>query len=87
MTKGEAISSWASNFFLNSYKEQHSVTNREDRKWVIDSTPNVIMIEENFDLIQLVTKEEVHRAIFSMKAYKTMGLDGFPQPSSNISRM
>lgn len=51
--------------------------NREDRQWLIDSMPNVISTEENEELIQLVTKEEVCRSIFSMNAYKSLGPNGF----------
>ena len=58
--------------------------------WVYAHT--VISDEENEELVQMATKEEVHRAMFSMKdyieevhramfsmkAYKSQGPDSFP---------
>ncbi len=35
-------------------------------------------VKESEELTQLVTEEEVCRVVFSMKAYKSPGLDGFP---------
>lgn len=78
LTKMKEIGSWASSYFKNSYKEEYKSFNREDRKWLIDSMPNVILAEKNEELTQQVTKEEVRRVVFSMKAYKSLGLDGFP---------
>ena len=40
--------------------------------------PTVISVEENEELVWMVIEEEVHRAMFSMKAYKSYGLDGYP---------
>lgn len=39
--------------------------------------PTVLSTEENEELVQMVTEEEVHIAMFSMKACKSLGLDGF----------
>lgn len=40
--------------------------------------PLVILAEENEELLQMVTEDEVHRVVSSMKSYKSLRPDGFP---------
>jgi len=50
--KTKEIVIWARNSFKYSYKEVHTASNREDRQWLIDSMPYVILVEENEVLMQ-----------------------------------
>ena len=45
---------------------------------MINSMPIVISTEENEEIAQVVTKKEVYKAIFFMKAYKSPRPNSFP---------
>ena len=48
------------------------------RRSLINSIPRIIGEEENDPILGNIMEEEVEMAVFSMKAFKAPGLDGFP---------
>ena len=49
------------------------------RRSLITSIPRIIGEEENNLILGNITEEEVKRVVFSMKSFKALGPDGFPQ--------
>jgi len=43
----------------------------------LNLAPLLITVEENLDLIKLVTENEIYAAVFQMDPHKAPGLDGF----------
>ena len=48
------------------------------RRSLINSIPRIFGEEENNLILGSITEEEVKSVVFSMKAFKAPGLDGFP---------
>lgn len=45
----------------------------------MNKLPNSIGEEDNYQLLAPISSKEVHLVFFAMGAFKTLGLDGFPQ--------
>ena len=65
-------------YFGEVFKKEDRVGNQVIRRSLINSIPHVIGEEENNIILGNITEEEVKKAMFSMKAYKALGPDGFP---------
>ena len=65
-------------YFGEVFKKEDRVGNQVIRRSLINSIPNMIGDVENNIILGNITEEEVKKAVFSMKAYKASGLDGFP---------
>ena len=64
--------------FSNALKKDNFIGNPIIRRSLVNSIPRNINEEENELILDKITEEEVKKAIFSMKAYKAPGPDGFP---------
>ena len=49
--KLEHIGNWVMAYFSNSYQEEQREFREEDRQWLIESMPMVILAEENEELV------------------------------------
>ena len=65
-------------FFMNAYEKEDRMCNNVIRRSMLNNIPKVLGMEENDRLKEKVLEEEVKNANFSMKAFKALGLDGFP---------
>jgi hypothetical protein len=65
-------------FFMNAYKKEDRRCNNIIRRSMLNNIPKVLGMEENDKLKEKVSEEEVKNVVFSMKAFKALGLDRFP---------
>ncbi len=68
----------AMDYFCNTFKKEGRIGNQVIRRSLINLIPQVLGEAKNKIILGNITKEEVKRAMFSMKAYKASGPDGFP---------
>ena len=71
--------------FHNAYKKTNNRSNNLIRCSMLNSIPTMLGEEENNELREKVSEEEVRKAVFSLKAYKALGLHGFPPAFFNTS--
>ena len=65
-------------FFMNSYKDEDKRSNNIIRRSMLNNIPTMLGDEENDKLKENFLEEEVKNGVFSMKAFKASGPDGFP---------
>ena len=65
-------------FFTNSYKKEDTKRNNLIRRSMFNNIPIVFGDKENDKLKEKVLEEEVKNGVFSMKAFKPLGLDDSP---------
>ena len=68
----------AMEYFSKAYFKDNNIGNSVIRRSLINMIPQILGMEENYHILGNITEEEVKCAVFSMKAYKAPGLDGFP---------
>ena len=64
-------------FFMNPYKKEDKRCNNIIRRRMLNNIPKVLGMEENDKLKEKLSEEEVKNVVFSMKAFKAPGTDGF----------
>ena len=73
-------------YFKTAYKRENKEGNHIIRRSMLNTIPRILGENENDNLMENVTEEEVKQAVFSIKAFKAPGPDGFPPHSFNIFR-
>ena len=64
--------------FSKAFVKDNFVGNLVIRRSLINSIPQILGEEKNNQILGNITKEEVKSVVFSMKAFKALGSDGFP---------
>jgi hypothetical protein len=74
----EEMGNHAVDYFCNALKEETKLCNPVIRRSMLNTVPRVLREIDNVNLLRNVAEEEVKNVVFSMKAFKAPGSDGFP---------
>jgi len=74
----EHIKEEAYHHYTNLYHQPREEAMQVEINRLLENIPSLVSNAENNQLIQEITKDEIHKAIWSLEPDKASGPDGFP---------